>query len=343
MEGKMERNGVIEFWRCIFAFLIAVTHSQQVPSYFTGDYTFTQGQTIGVEFFFILSGFLMAKSALKYKGEIGTDTGKFILKKYLSILPVYLFSHILSAIVISVLWPNKFVSVFAGAFFEPFMLQATSLSRLTGYPDFFVQGTWYLSTMLLTMLVLFPILRAKRNLFLNVIAPCVTLFVMHAHCLSKGNLYGMDYYGMYTRALGMICLGCFAYNICSYIRSQGTVEKVQGSAHCLRALMLYLRSGNELFGKKVQMGFCSRCSSCRRNNNFLQRIKLFKEALLLKDILIHGKIQFIALSQPCSVDQGFTGKQSLSYTYTRADYSMGYDNYGVADVYVCNRYSLNLI
>lgn len=215
----IKRNGTIEFWRFIFSLLIVMFHSNYIPSYFSGDYNWIKGQSIGVEFFFIVSGFLMAKSAQKYQDKVGTDTGKFILKKYLGILPVYLFAHIISSIVMIIIMPDKFVSAFTGSFFEVFMLQITSLSKLNTYQQFFVEGSWYLSAMLLAMLVLFPLLCAKRNLFLNVIAPCLTIYVMHDHCLKRGHLAGagLEFWSLFTRAASMICLGCIAYNICSYI------------------------------------------------------------------------------------------------------------------------------
>ena len=108
MEGKIKRNGTIELWRFIFSLLIVMFHSNYIPSYFSGDYNWIKSQSIGVEFFFIVSGFLMAKSAQKYQDNVGTDTGKFILKKYLGILPVYLFAHIISSVVTIIIMPDQF-------------------------------------------------------------------------------------------------------------------------------------------------------------------------------------------------------------------------------------------
>ena len=217
MEGKISRNGAIEFWRFIFAVLIVIRHSRYIPTYFTNNYDWVKGQSIGVEFFFILSGFLMARSALNYQENTGTSTGKFILKKFLTILPTYLFAHFLSLIMLFIFQPDKFVGAFTGSFFEVFMLQITGLSQLNGYEYYIIEVAWYLSAMLLAMLVLFPLLHAKRKLFLNVICPCVTIYFMQDKCLNYGRLDTWGFWDCLTRAMAMICLGCIAYNICSHI------------------------------------------------------------------------------------------------------------------------------
>ena len=57
-----QRNVMIEIWRLIFSFLIVICHTVELPWY-SPEVWVTRSTNIGVEFFFIISGYLMAKSA----------------------------------------------------------------------------------------------------------------------------------------------------------------------------------------------------------------------------------------------------------------------------------------
>ena len=57
-----QRNVMIEIWRLIFSFLIVICHTVELPWY-SPEVRVTRSTSIGVEFFFIISGYLMAKSA----------------------------------------------------------------------------------------------------------------------------------------------------------------------------------------------------------------------------------------------------------------------------------------
>ena len=88
-QKSQPRNGWIELFRFVFALLIVFYHG---TAFLPADSNFlrcTNG-AIAVEFFFILSGFLMAKSAkrkLRENAPIGLDSARFIIKKYASIFP----------------------------------------------------------------------------------------------------------------------------------------------------------------------------------------------------------------------------------------------------------------
>ena len=85
-EIKRTRIGEMEFWRFLFSIIIVLHHSRNLVGnsnalFFNGAY--------GVEFFFILSGYLLMQSIDRMKasaGSIGKDTFLFIKKKYLSLI-----------------------------------------------------------------------------------------------------------------------------------------------------------------------------------------------------------------------------------------------------------------
>jgi peptidoglycan/LPS O-acetylase OafA/YrhL len=83
-----------------------------------------------------------------------------------------------------------------------------------------IGGSWYISAMLLAMLVLYPLRRKKPEFFDYVIAPVITLlFVGYIYHLGSGisrtityipDLHILD--GMF-RAIAEISLGCFCYRM----------------------------------------------------------------------------------------------------------------------------------
>ena len=55
------KNNAIQFWRYLFTCLICILHFE--TQYFSGEQPFFLCGYLGVEFFFILSGFFMVKHA----------------------------------------------------------------------------------------------------------------------------------------------------------------------------------------------------------------------------------------------------------------------------------------
>ena len=83
MRENTRRNGKIEFLRFIFALMVVFSHSGS----FMGEYTIFAGGSLGVEFFFFVSGFLMMATIEKLNQvsqpqNIGKETGQFIIKKW---------------------------------------------------------------------------------------------------------------------------------------------------------------------------------------------------------------------------------------------------------------------
>ena len=220
-------NGAIDFWKFIFCLVILIFH---VGEYFgEGNFLFRWGQ-FSVEFFFVVSGYFMCVSAHNAEKKeavgLGTETFRYILHKIQSILPAYLFAFCLS-------WLNWFY--FNGLH----LLQQKGLmtfvyTNLCMMPDFFltfmagyegkviIRITWYISAMLIAMLVLYPLLRRYKDTFRLIAAPLIVL-ILSGYFSNTTHYNGiMDYEVIMThgvmRAFIGLSLGCITYDFSRFLQ-----------------------------------------------------------------------------------------------------------------------------
>ena len=157
-----QRNATIELMRFLFAssiifFHIAGTLWDRKLILFSGEefkLTLFRNGYIGVEFFFLVSGFLMAKSIYRRQSQacigklqpepVGVETIRFLWGKVKALWPYYLpacaIGWLLFLLTKENLHPGWFVPYLPSLFF----LQETGLSdaSFTGLPS------WYISSML---------------------------------------------------------------------------------------------------------------------------------------------------------------------------------------------------
>ena len=112
--------------------------------------------SIGVEFFFIVSGWLMTKKALKLNVEnekLGENTFEFIWKKVKAFFPYMLISYICALILhINISHLRKYQIV--NTIWDLLLLRISGIKYWHG-----VLGVaWYISAMLVCMIVLYPLI-----------------------------------------------------------------------------------------------------------------------------------------------------------------------------------------
>ena len=218
MKKQTSYNYFIDLLKFIFSVIIVFYHSW----IFTGEYGagfFNHGY-LAVDFYFIVTGYLMMQSIAKEKETkeaLGLQTLKFVYKKIASLFPYILFSFILGCILIyksdilslSVVTSNNLVSE---------ILQIGVLGL--GYP---INGaTWYLSSMLIVLMCLYPLAKKYKTNYQTLVVPLLLALVL---CLvySSGMvindpankvLFGLN--GLYKGFI-FILLGNISYSIVSWL------------------------------------------------------------------------------------------------------------------------------
>ena len=218
-----KRNGAIDFWKFIFSLVIVCFHTFHYES-LNGMQPFKGGNS-AVEFFFLVSGFLMAQSASRVsytEGSLGKETARFISRKIKGLYPEFAVAWIMAFIVMHLSarsWAvTTLIKDFLTGIWELCLLR---MSGLAGYRANVV--TWYISAMILAMLILYPLLIKYKDTFFVIIAPCISLFLLGYMYQAFGNMGGGTVWeGFYYRgmisAFADMSLGCISWKMCQAIR-----------------------------------------------------------------------------------------------------------------------------
>lgn len=222
------RNGEIEVLRLFFTVAVLLLHSQAVSNGVSRP--LFHGGWLGVEFFFLVSGYLMAayEDRIPCAGEkrVGAETATYIFRKIKNLYPYLFFACIIDFLV----W-RTFIN---GVFFPP--LSTVDLENFIsgflnfvfpyslGFKDYTYLGySWYLSAMIWGMMILFPMLRYNRDLFYCVIAPIFVAFGLgfyswHYTALAFVSLDNYIFSAGIIRGIAEIAMGCLCYKIAEKMR-----------------------------------------------------------------------------------------------------------------------------
>lgn len=230
------KNGKIELLRFIFAAIIMLFH------FFAMDVEeskwFASG-ALGVEFFFVLSGWLMMASidrAAPAGPELGSETLRFLGRKVKAVYPEVLVAFCIGFVVHLAAEEHTFVDavkLLAGSIWEAGLLRQVGLQ---------VQGvntvTWYISSMLICMAVLYPLTRKYPDMMTRVIIPLTSLLALGYLCQAYASprdphkWIGWTYKGT-VRAYGEIGAGMVTYMLTKRLKA---LELTRGGKVCITAL-----------------------------------------------------------------------------------------------------------
>ncbi len=210
------RNGKIDLYKFIFSFVVMIYHYSYAVEY--DNELFTKGY-IAVEFFFVVSGFLFAKSLSKYEDVNNTllkDSLKFSFNKYKSVFPYHIFACVITLVLTFFYHDWDFITLLSNLVNDiPNLLlfQMVGINKMQ-----YDIHEWYISAMLIVMFILTPFIMKNHEKFTHYVAPIICFFSIGF----LSNQYdvidvvtkwtGFAYAGI-IRAFGEISLGCFCFAI----------------------------------------------------------------------------------------------------------------------------------
>ena len=237
MNKLSSRNYEIEWLRFVFSIMIVLNHAK----YFSADSFFpVLGCSFGVEFFFLTSGYLMAAHVMNNpfqknicsKGEttplgitsVGSDTTVFLFRKVKKFYFKFVIAEIIGylfAFIARRMALKEIIKTLFNSLSEVLLISMFGFKKMGGWNG----AIWYISSMLIVMAFLYPILVYWRKKALQLIFPMISLLVLGYLCAALGNprdptkWLGWIYKGN-LRALGEICLGACAWNLVQWFHVQ---------------------------------------------------------------------------------------------------------------------------
>lgn len=232
-----KRNGKIEFMRFFFSMCVLLVHIEGtvyggVKSW--GWFTLANRGYIGVEFFFLVSGYLLGKKLAALdpvrpdRDTLGGETCRFLWGKLRPILPY----HFIFCGVMILLWAihysaATFWTVFLERAYTLFFLHRTGIGGAS--PKDILGLEWYICSMLLAMALLYPIGRRYGKAF-RCLAPIAGILICGYLTVKTGHLH--DAYSMLGitykcnwRALGELLIGLGCYEASCAIRERCVSRK----------------------------------------------------------------------------------------------------------------------
>ncbi|MBQ6020252.1 MAG: acyltransferase family protein [Clostridia bacterium] len=221
-DAAPKRNGEIDFWKFVASIYIVLFHSRAFydPDLFRGS------MALAVEFFFVVSGFFFALSVYRDNREfrlrtIGRETADFLRHRVGGFLYYYLFGFGVSFLLAILQYRSALLSFKT---IRDVVLEFFLLSSLTSTTCRIIPADWYLSAMLIAMLLLYPFFRYKKGIFSAIVAPIlgvgglVYIMIRFGVIASSGN--GAFPPKGLTRAVTSICLGVAAYRISELLKKK---------------------------------------------------------------------------------------------------------------------------
>lgn len=217
------RNLNLDIMKMVFAIVILTSHLH----YFDESRFFANYGSLAVDFFFLASGYLCALKVMKNKKEYcPKDTLDFIKGKLAIVLPTLIIAAAVALILNTIVYINsngyEFWQIAENCFTE---LNEVLCIEMAGIPAFgVVDVDWYISAMIIGLLILHPIISKYREKFTTVVALVVGLLLL-------GFIFGRTgtvlvprtwiifaYKGL-LRGIAEMCLGMFAYTLVQKIKT----------------------------------------------------------------------------------------------------------------------------
>ncbi|MCR4695156.1 MAG: acyltransferase family protein [Pseudobutyrivibrio sp.] len=297
----------------------------------TGIYVFNHGY-IGVEFFFLVSGYLLAAGAYA-KREIpttliGTENAKMMWKKVKNIFPYHLFAMIITIAVnayfLKETAKERFYYVLDSwasvLFLQVFGFDSTWVNKLT----------WYLDVWLMVTFIFYYFLRKHYDTFAKIVCPLLALFVLGFLAHQYGSLADIDewsalFYKCFLRGMSEMALGCSAYSITralNKVNFSQSGKKVMAGLEILCYILVFIYAVTGLDPKYSFLALLvmfvgviitfSEVNPCHRVFDH----EIFSWMGKMSLLIYLNQFYAIRLVQEINTDMGFWGKFLFSCIFT---------------------------
>lgn len=211
---KRKRVSSVELLRFVIIMSVVVHHYCEL----------SPNGYLGVDFFFVLSGFLLMANYKKHYHSgcnAVVQAVAYMKSRYLKIIPFYLLAFILS-VILSVLMNTKWnIGIFVkNAVWELLMLEGFGITQ-----NLFVGPGWYCSSMLIAGFLIYFFLGKNSKIYIFIIAP-VSLMVVFTYMANNfGNLNRWLQVDTFIstgtlRGFAEMGLGCMCYRAFDYAKDK---------------------------------------------------------------------------------------------------------------------------
>ncbi len=200
----MSKNNSINFWRVIFTMSIVIFHFSGTYTQFNAAFHAKNGWRIAVEFFFVVSGFLLA-----YKCEHSDLTAwvytKHRFKRFFPVYFVTLMMMTILRIINNSMSLKQASSLIANLIDELMLLQGFAWHYVTTNGP-----SWYISALIICGYFIFYLLKKHNDLFTRFIAPLTCVIAYSYLSIKMGCLSGNVYHQSDILGLSIAIIRGFA-------------------------------------------------------------------------------------------------------------------------------------
>ncbi|MBO5335837.1 MAG: acyltransferase [Lachnospiraceae bacterium] len=209
-----KKSNAIVLWRIIATYMVAIAHFDDCY-YIFNDLGVRNGVHVVVDFFFIMSGYLMFANFEKLSTKCKNGFDYFVMR-YKKVYPAYLGGFILCFILYVWAYEERPIDVLVTHVFELFCMQGIGLNQGWVYVN---NSMWYLSVMLIAGFIIFQCLLKWKDTFVQLIAPIIVMITFSYFFRNVGHMNAVaETDGLFInralmRALSGMCLGIFAVQL----------------------------------------------------------------------------------------------------------------------------------
>ncbi len=240
---KSSRDYTVELWRFIFCIVVLGFHF-----FIKTKYSFFRAGYLGVEFFFVLSGYGIYSYYVKQMqgkkfGERLYQLGMYIGKRIVRLYPLYLISLLCMLIfrAVSEGWrPSGVVAYFTKGWAEFLMLQCGPLGNAV-----LISAHWYVAAFFWGSVILITVLLLTGRVGGYVICPITSVLIYRYYFNLIGKIDVIYSYHAVVRAVAGLALGVFVGFFAQFLWEKIFDDKVSGgqSAEHVRKWKVWVRYG----------------------------------------------------------------------------------------------------